>query len=335
MHFLKTSLIILSFLSSTAYATGDVSFSTELSEGQKEEQITLTFDTGKTCKLHIKSGLFSASKDSCKFQPTKKVHTFTIKGELRRENYEETGVETLSGSGESFILNMGDDFTALNNTENIDQLFKIYNQIISQLNNELPATLHISPLTFTNKETVESVHEYQTQHDIGLPKIYVKMITEYGYPESFFPLNKQRSIGDIYQDDYDYTIEQFNHHEGIEKNKAFFQDMEDVYYLFHDETKSFCNGEPLVSYTILTEGDYEGNWASADAESCGHFFTFLKEHIVERFLDDTLRTTDALPVYKDKTLEADLSYDENYGEDNDGEEVISLSYYFTYNDIFY
>ena len=121
MHFLKISLITLIFLSSTAYAAGDITFSTELGEGQKEENITLAFDTGKTCELHIKSGLFSPSKDSCKFQPTKKVHTFAIKGELRRVDYEETGIETLLGSGESFILNIGDDFTELDNADNIDQ----------------------------------------------------------------------------------------------------------------------------------------------------------------------------------------------------------------------
>jgi len=331
MPLLKTTLIALSFLSTSVYAAGNIEFSTELSYGQEEEHITLSFDTGETCELHIKKGLFANSKDNCKFQPTKRVHSFSIKGELRRENYEETGIETLLGTGESFILNMGDDFNQLNNAQNIDQLFSVYNTIINEINNELPKDLQVQTLTFTDKETTNSVNEYQTQHDIGLPKVYIDMITQYGYPADFFPLNKQRSIDDIYQNGYDYTTEQFNHHPGIEKNKAFFQDMEDVYYLFHDETKSVCNGEPAVSYTILTEGDYEGRWDNIQPDACGHFFNFLKDHIVERFISDTLNATNALPVYKDKTLEAELSYDEDYDESDKA----TLTYYFTYNDIFY
>jgi hypothetical protein len=331
MPLLKTTLIALSFLSTSVYAAGNIEFSTELSYGQEEEHITLSFDTGETCELHIKKGLFANSKDNCKFQPTKRVHSFSIKGELRRENYEETGIETLLGTGESFILNMGDDFNLLNNADNIDQLFKTYHAIISEINNQLPTDIQIPMLTFSHQETIASVKAYQTQHDIGLPKVYIDMITQYGYPADFFPLNKQRSIDDIYQNGYDYTTEQFNHHPGIEKNKAFFQDMEDVYYLFHDETKSMCEGEPVVSYTILTEGDYEGRWDNVDADQCGLFFTFLKDHFVERFISDTLGATDALPVYKDKTLDAGLSY----GESEDGSGKTILYYYFSYNDIFY
>lgn len=331
MYFLKIILISFIFIYSNANATGNIKFSTELSDGQEEEHITLAFDTGETCELHIKSGLFAKSKASCTFNPTKKVHTFSIKGELRRENYEETGIETIFGQGESFILNMGDDFNLLNNTENIDQLVKSYNKIINEINSALPKDNQVPTLTFTDKETTASVSEYQNKHDIALPKIYIEMITQYGYPDDFFPLNKQRSIGDIYQNGYGYTTEQFNHHPGIEKNKAFFQDMEDVYYLFHDETKSVCNGEPTISYTILTEGDYEGSWDNVQPDACDHFFSFLKEHIVERFIADTLYVTDALPVYKNKTLEAELSYDENYDESD----KVTLTYYFTYNDIFY
>ena len=330
MNRLKAALVTIMFLSSNANATSDITFSTELSEGQKEEQITLTFDTGKTCDLHIKSGFFSASKDSCKFQLTKRVHTFTIKGELHRENYEETGIEIIPGTGEGVIFNIKDDIDQLNKTTNIDQLFTLYRDTINSVNAALPADIKIPQLTFSDKESIASVTAYQTAQDLALPKGYINMITQYGYPESFIPLNKQESIADVYHS-YDYTSEQFDYHDGIEKNKVFFRENEEVPYLFYDVTKTVCPDNPIIDYTIVTEGDYSNiDLADIDKSSCTPFFIFLQNQIVDRFIDDISNTTQSLTLDDEVSVEAYLYYDENYDEDDDDAEVSSLYYYFDY-----
>lgn len=329
----KVKLVCLAtlFLCGNAHATGNVAFSTELSSGQKEESVTLTFDTGDVCKLHVKSFFGLSGTDSCKFQPSQRLHHFSIKGEVRQENYDETGIETMQGEGEGFVVNLEPDMKQLNAAENIDQLFKVYQDAIAGINSHLPDNIpRIPQLTFSRPETVDTIQAYQSQHDIGLPSIYIKMLTDYGYPKYFLPLAEQESIATVYMDEYGYSKSQFNHHDGIEKHRVFFRESEEVAYVFHDNTKAACNNEPVVDYTIITEGDYaELHTDNIEQSACGQFFSFLKKELIERFINDIFYETNMLPVYKDVTLQADLSY--NWPD----EDSTLLDYYFDYNEIFY
>lgn len=330
MNNLKPAWLTLLFLCNVT-AAGNIEFSTEISSGQTEESVTLTFDTGEICKLHVKNNLFGFSTvDSCQFQPSQRVHQFSITGEVRQENYDETGTETFAGVGSGFIVSLEQEVAQLNNAKNIGQLSMVYSDTVTALNKSLPADEQIPQLTFSDKETIEHIHAYQSQYDITLPIVYINMLTQYGYPKYFLPLEEQKSIADIYMNEYGYSKEQFNYHAGIEKNKVFFRENEDVAYVFHDSTKTACNNEPIVDYTIITEGDYTGFTAhEVTPENCGQFFSFLKEQFVEHFLTHVFHETGILPAYKDKVLEASLSY--NWPE-NDSE---PLEYYFNYNDIFY
>ena len=324
----------------------EIQFSTTLSDGQFDEAVTITFsDSDKTCKLHVKASLLKQflsvfdidappATDSCIFKPTKRVQSYNITGLLEEEDENGERIRT-KGTGEGTILNIVDEYNKIDQAQSIDDLFKAYRDAVTKINADLPKNQQIPQLTFKNKETEKSVSDYQQNNDLALPKAYIKMITEYGYPEvgNFIDLGKQRSISSIYESDYGYTKKQYYYHKGIEKNKAFYQEGDDVYYIFQDNAKALvaCNGEPLIIYTIATEGDYSPTslkkFLGNEGADCNEFFKFIKNQLVDHFVNSISESINhVLPVYKNKRLKADLTYDRL---DN------TLDYYFEYNDIFY
>lgn len=330
---MKKLIIALLLSTTTIYAANDIEFSSELSHGQIEEHVEIKFDNGKTCKLNPKKFLFMSTESSCSFQPTKLVHSYTIDGFLRTD--EDDG--KILGTGKGLILNFIGDYNKINKVKNLEELITTYNQAIESLNKGLPKDIRVKfkPMLFNYKETKSSVSAYTKSSDVSLPKDYIEMITQYGYPQNvntFTPIQQQRSIADIYTDGYGYEENQFNMHKGIDKNKSFYQPSSDVFYVFHDETKSICDNQPMISYTIATEGDYspyDVEYTKANI-ACGSFFEFFKEQVIENFVETILYTLEdyyVLPVYKNNTLKAELTY--GYNDDD------SLDYYFTYNDIFY
>ena len=347
----KFFILVFLVVSPAVYAANDdtnneIQFSTTLSDGQFDEAVTITFsDSDKTCKLHVKESPLRwflsildigdpLMTDSCSFKPTKRVQSFNITGLLEEEDENGERIKT-KGTGEGTILNIVDEYNKIDQAQTIDDLFKAYRDAVTKINTDLPKNQQIPQLTFNNKETVKSVSDYQKNNDLSLPKAYIKMITQYGYPEvgKFIALGKQRSISSIYESDYGYTKKQYYYHKGIEKNKAFYQEGDDVYYIFQDNAKALvaCNGEPLVIYTIATEGDYSPTnlkkFLGNEGADCSGFFKFIKNQLVDHFVNSISESINhVLPVYKNKRLKADLTYDRF---DN------TLDYYFEYNDIFY
>lgn len=324
--------ILLLIAAQTSFAANDIQFKTQLSDQQLEEHVTISIDGKVICKLDAKSGFFGLIKaeDKCRFQPIKKVYKYKIKGNLKLEDEK----DLYQGVGEGIIINYYSEFEKLNEAKNMGKLFEYYDAGIKAINKELPKSKQLKPLIFAHKESKQAVEKYSAEHSVTLPKDYEKMITQYGYPQNidtFIPLNKQKSIADVYLKDYDYPSQYVNKHTGVEKNHAFFHDF-DVYYVFHNQTAEFC-GEPMIDYTIMTEGGYfpiDVNKLESK-EKCGNFFEFLKEQVVEGFIDNINRSFEdlnILPVYRNTTLEADLNY-------NWGDEENTLEYYFEYNDVFY
>ncbi len=323
--------IFLLVLTQTSYAANDIVFRTELTGQQLEEHVKISIDGKVVCELDAKSGFFGLIKaeDKCRFQPTRKVHKYKITGNLKVEDEE----DLYQGIGEGLILNYYDEYEKLNAAKNIDELFKFYDAGMQVINKELPKESQLKLLKFISKESKETVTKHIKEKGVVLPKDYIKMITHYGYPQNidtFIPLTKQKSITDVYLKDYDYPRQYVNTHEGVEKNLAFFNDY-DVYYVFHNQTAQFC-GEPMIDYTIMTEGDYYPIDANKieSKEKCGSFFSFLKQQVAESFIENINRSfedTHVLPVYRINTLEADLSY--NWQDEK------TLEYYFEYNDVFY
>ena len=315
----------------TSVATNDIEFKTMLTGQQVEEHVKISIDGKVVCELDAKSGFFGLIKaeNKCSFQPTKKVHKYKIVGNLKVEDEK----EPYQGKGEGLILNYYTEYEKLMTAKNIDDLFKFYNAGMQAINKELPKEYQLKLLNFATKENTESVAKHIKEKGVILPKAYIEMITHYGYPQNidtFIPLTRQKSIAEVYLDDYDYPSQYVNTHEGVEKNLAFFND-NDVYYVFHNQTAPFC-GEPMIDYTIMTEGDYfpiDANKLESK-EKCGSFYKFLKDQVTESFIENINRSFEdiyVLPIYRNTTLEADLSY--NWQDEN------TLEYYFEYNDVFY
>lgn len=327
----KLILLVLVMQIQTIFAANDIVFRTVLSGQQLEEHVKISVDGKVVCELDAKSGFFGLIKaeDKCSFQPTKKVHKYKIVGNLKVEDEK----DVYQGKGEGFILNYYTEYEKLTTANNIDELFAFYDEGIKTINKELPKDNQLKLLSFVKKESIGLVKKHVKEKSVTLPKDYIKMITQYGYPQNidtFIPLSQQKSIADVYLDDYDYPSEYVNKHEGVEQNLAFYNDY-DVYYVFHNQTAQFC-GEPMIDYTIMTEGDYfpieVKNLESK--EKCGSFFKFLKNQVTESFIENINRSFEdfyVLPVYRNNSLEADLTYN--------WEDEKTLEYYFDYNDIFY
>ncbi len=323
--------LLLLFLSQTSFAANNIVFSTELTGQQLEEHVKISVDGKVVCELDAKKGFLGLIKaeDKCSFQPTKKVHKYKIVGNLKVEDEK----ELYQGNGDGLILNYYTEYEKLMTAKNIDELFQFYDAGMQAINKELPKDNQLKLLNFVKKESFETVKKFSKEKSVTLPKVYIKMLTQYGYPENideFIPLTRQKSIADVYLDVYDYPSEYVNKHKGVEQNLAFFNDY-DVYYVFHNQTTPFC-GEPMIDYTIMTEGDYfpiDANKLESK-EKCGSFFKFLKDQVTESFIENINRSfedTYVLPVYRNTTLEADLSY--NWQHENTQE------YYFEYNDVLY
>ncbi len=323
--------ILVLFFCQTAFAANDIQFNIELSDGQLNEQVVISIDGQKVCELEAKSVFFGLIKstDQCTFQPTNTVHRYIISGDLTVEDEK----KAYQGHGEGYILNYYAEYEQLKSAQNIDELFAFYDLGIKNINKVLRKDEQISLLNFTGKELQASVKQYIKDKDVVLSTDYMMMITQYGYPQNidvFIPIHQQQSIADVYLKDYDYPSQYVNQHEGVEKNHAFFHD-NDVYYVFHNQTAEFCQ-EPMIDYTIMTEGDYFPINVKklTSKEQCGGFFEFLKEQVIEGFIENinaSFENDYILPVYKNNTLAAELSY--NWVDED------SLEYYFAYNDIFY